>query len=530
MFLLYFTISFSISLLFTFLIKKTAFKLNIVDKPDGDRKIHKKPIPLLGGLAIFFAYFLILFFLKDKLLVGDLNIFHWFGFFIGAVFIVIGGVLDDKYNLPAKWQIVWPILASVAVILGGVNIEKISNPFGGFIYFSTFLSSAIIFLWILGMTYTTKLLDGLDGLASGVSAIGALVIFLFTISDKYYQPDIALASFIFFAVLCGFLVFNFNPAKIFLGESGSLLLGYVIGVLAIISGGKIAIALLVIGLPALDVLWTILRRIFSGKNPFKHADRKHLHHRLIDLGFSQKQAVLFFYSVSAVFGLSALFLQSKGKLLALIILLVLMFFLVVFLYYLERRKNLSFLKISWTKRRTKKEKLLLHICCAPCGIYLISEILLKKYDVVLYFYNSNIDTLEEYNQRLSWVKKIAEDYKLKLEIEPYNHDVWLSKIKGLEKEPERGARCFVCYYDRLLKTAEKAKSLAIKNFYTTLLVSPYKDSKKINELGLDLSFKYSLNFLKLDFDQNDLYKKSTELAKEKEFYRQKYCGCEFAKR
>jgi len=518
MFLLYFVTFFILAIFFTLFVKKIANHFGIIDKPDGDRKIHKKATPLLGGLAIFLAYFLGIFICKNELLSGNLEIYHWLGFFVGAVFIVVGGVLDDKYNLPAKWQIVWPILASISVILGGVSIEKISNPFGGFFYFSAFLSSFIIFLWLMGMTYTTKLLDGLDGLASGVSAIGALVIFLFTISDKYYQPDIALASFLFFAVLCGFLVLNFNPAKIFLGESGSLLLGYVLGVLAIISGGKIAIALLVLGLPALDVLWTIFRRIISGKNPFKASDRKHLHHRLIDLGLNQKQAVLFFYFISSVFGLSGLFLQSRGKFLALGLLLFLMLGLILFLYYLENKKKI------------KKEKLLLHICCAPCGLLLISDILIKKFEIVLYFYNPNIDTVDEYNRRLDPVKKIADKYNLKLEIEPYNHEEWLTKVCNLEKEPERGARCFVCYQDRLLKTASKARQLNINNFYTTLLVSPHKDSVKIKELAGRISLENKLDFINLIFDQVGLSKGSNKMAKLEGFYCQKYCGCEFSKK
>lgn len=191
-------LSISVAIAFTFLVKFLAFRLRIVDIPNSDRKIHKKPIPLMGGLAIFLAYFLILFFFKKNLLMGDLNFQHWLGFFVGAVFLLIGGLLDDKYNFSPKWQIVWPILAAIAIISGGVGIEKIINPLGGFIFFPFWFSSIIIFLWILGMTYTTKLLDGLDGLASGVSAIGALIIFLFTISSKYYQPDIAIASLIFF--------------------------------------------------------------------------------------------------------------------------------------------------------------------------------------------------------------------------------------------------------------------------------------------------------------------------------------------
>lgn len=503
-----------LSIYFTFKVKKLALRFNIVDKPDFARKIHQKPIPLLGGLAVFLAFFLTLFLFREHLLTGDLRPNHWLGFALGGLFLLIGGILDDKYNLAPKWQFIWPILASLAVVWGGVSIEKISNPSGGFIFLPLAVSSAFIFLWILGMTYTTKLLDGLDGLASGVSAIGALIIFLFTITSKYYQPDIALASIIFLGVLLGFLIFNFNPAKIFLGESGSLLLGYILGVLAIISGGKIAIALLVMGLPILDVLWTILRRLFSGKNPFRHSDRGHLHHRLIDLGLSQKQTALFFYGVALFFGLGALFLQSRGKVWALLILVLIMIGLVLFFHFLDKKK---------------KKDLLLHICCAPCGAYLISEKLLKDFNITLYFYNSNIDTLEEYQRRLIEVEKMAKNYMLKLEVEPYSHGSWIEKVRGLENEPEKGRRCQVCYFDRLEKTAKLCQERNIKNFYTTLVTSPYKDYERIMVMGNKLAQDYNLNFLNLDFDRDDLYRKSVELAKKENFYRQKYCGCEFVK-
>lgn len=486
-----------------------ALRFQIVDKPNIERKIHSKPIPLMGGLAIFISFFLVLFIFKEHLVAGDLNYHHWLGFFVGAIFLLIGGILDDKYNLAPIWQLIGPILAIIAVIGGGVRIEEVSHPLGGFIPFSWGLSSLIIFIWLLGMIYTTKLLDGLDGLASGVSAIGALIIFLFTISTKYYQADLALASLAFFAVLLGFLVFNFNPAKIFLGESGSVLLGYILGVLAIISGGKIAIALLVLGLPVLDLLWTIIRRLWAGKNPFRSADRKHLHHRLLDLGLSQRKAVLFFYLVAAFFGFSALLLQSQGKLLALGALALLMLVLVIFFYFQDRKK------------------VLVHICCAPCGDYLLSDILMKKYEPVLYFYNPNIDSYEEYERRLQGVKKLAEDYNLKLIIEAYNHKVWLEMIKGLEQEPERGSRCWLCYHDRLEKTAQIAKQNGIDNFYTTLVTSVYKDLGRIKEFGQSIALEHGLNFLEIDFDRQDLFKKSVERSKEKEYYRQKYCGCEF---
>ncbi|MDO8668392.1 MAG: MraY family glycosyltransferase [bacterium] len=322
----------------TFLVLKLAKKLNITDRPDSDRKLHQGNVPLLGGLAIFLAFFIVLFIFRDQLLVGDLLIRHWLGFFVGGCFLMIGGFLDDKYNLKSIQQFIFPCLAIASVILGGVHIEKITNPFGGYFYLGA-ISAVLIAFWLLGMMYTTKLLDGLDGLVSGITAIGALVIFLFTMSEKYYQPDLALAALVLAAACFGFLFFNWHPARIFLGEGGSLFLGYALGVLAIISGGKIAIALLVMGIPILDVLWTILRRLAQGKNPFKSSDRQHLHFRLLEAGLSVRKAVLLFYAISIIFGLSALLLQSIGKVFALVALASLMLLVVIFFAYLDRKRK-----------------------------------------------------------------------------------------------------------------------------------------------------------------------------------------------
>jgi len=343
-FLLIFITAVLLSAVFTFLIKKISLKYNILDRPDSERKIHKKPIPLLGGAAIFLSFFLILFFVKDRLLAGNLDIYHWLGFFAGACFLMLGGFLDDKYNLAPGKQIIFPILAILAIIIAGVEIEKITNPIGGFFYFNKAflfisLSDIFIFLWLLGMMYTTKILDGLDGLVSGVVMIGAVVIFIFTMTSKYYQPDIGLAALVLAGACLGFLVFNWHPAKIFLGEGGSLLLGFILGVLAIISGGKVAIALLVIGIPIIDLAWTILRRLIDKKNPFSFADRKHLHFRFLDLGFSVRQTVLIFYAFAVIFGLIALLLQSRGKILALGILCATMVVIVVKFSYLDKKTN-----------------------------------------------------------------------------------------------------------------------------------------------------------------------------------------------
>ena len=339
----------------TLAVKKIAVYFKIVDQPDtggdgatagstiGDgasagRKIHTRPIPLLGGVAIFIAYFGLLFLFSGRFLAGNLRWSHLIGFFIGALIITIGGVLDDKYNLKPSQQIIFPLLAIAAVILGGVEIAKITNPFGGFLNLQSlvFISPLLIALWLLGMMYTTKLLDGVDGLVSGMSAVGGLIIFLFTLTTRYYQPDIAFAAALLVGACLGFLIFNWHPAKIFLGESGSLLLGYILGVLAIISGGKIAIALLVMGIPILDVAWTIIRRLLKGQNPFKFADRGHLHYRLLSLGIGQRKTVLIFYALSLIFGLSGLFLQSRGKFWALAVLVIIMLLLVIGFWSLDR--------------------------------------------------------------------------------------------------------------------------------------------------------------------------------------------------
>ncbi len=356
-YLFIFIASLILALGLSFLIRKIAFYFNIVDRPDSGRKIHKKEIPLLGGVAIFITFFLFLFLFSDRFLSGNLDFRHLLGFFIGALIIMIGGVLDDKYNLKPGVQIIFPVLAVVAVIVGGVEIEKITNPLGGYIYLKQLfiVGPILIAAWLLGMMYTTKLLDGVDGLVTGIGAIGGLVIFLFTLTSKYYQPDIAFAAILLSGAALGFLILNFNPAKIFLGEGGSLLFGYILGVLAIISGGKIAIALLIMGVPILDTVWTILRRLIRGNNPFRSADKKHLHHRLLDLGLSQKQTVFIFYALSLLFGISALFLQSTGKILALGALALVMLLIVLGFWLLEKKNS--------------KPRLLLHICCAPCGTF-----------------------------------------------------------------------------------------------------------------------------------------------------------------
>lgn len=516
-FILPFLASFILSVFLTLGVKKIALRFSLVDKP-GERKIHTKAVPLLGGVAIFLSFFAVLFLYADRFLAGNLDWRHLLGFFIGALLIIIGGALDDKYNLPAKWQIVFPLLAILAVVIGGVEIEKITNPLGGFIFLKDLVvvGPALIALWLLGMMYTTKLLDGVDGLVSGVGAIGALVIFLFTLTTKYFQPDIALAAIILFGSGLGFLIFNFYPAKIFLGEGGSLFFGYSLGVLAIISGGKIAIALLIMGIPILDVAWTIMRRLFQGKNPFRFADNKHLHHRLLSLGLNQWQTVLVFYFFSLVFGLSGLFLQSRGKLFVLLLLLLIMLAIVIVFQFLDKHQE------------KLKPSLLLHICCAPCATYISSVRLLPRYRLTWFFYNPNLVSREEFDKRLQYVKLMATKFSIPLVVVPYEHGKWCTLVKGREGDVERGARCQLCYLDRLRATVNLAAAKKFDFFATSLTVSPYKDKEAIEKISRKLAAEKGVKFLEEDFQADDAYRRSQELAKELEMYRQKFCGCEYS--
>ena len=243
---------------------------------------------------------------------------HYLGLFAGALILLIGGYIDDRHKIPPAWQFVFPILAALFAISGGLEVRKITNPFGGYVFPGAF-SDILVFLWLIGMMYTTKLLDGLDGLATSVGSVGVLMVLLLAGSVAFFQPDMAYFSAILLGAFLGFLVWNLHPAKVFLGEGGSLLIGYILGALAVIAGSKIATLLLVMGVPILDVLWVMVRRIRKRQGLFK-GDRKHLHHRLYDAGFSENQVVLLYTALALVFGLLTLVLSSFAKLLALILL------------------------------------------------------------------------------------------------------------------------------------------------------------------------------------------------------------------
>ena len=331
--------AFVVSVICTPVVIWFASRFGFLDMPGDPRKIHKTPIPRLGGLAIFVSFFAVLaVFLSQSQVVyealhqnlGVILPKHLWGIFVAGAVLMIFGALDDKYDLKPRYAFAGPILAALIIIGSGIGITFITNPLGGLFYLDQFTTTFLVwhgipyrifwladiftFVWLMGMMYTTKLLDGLDGLVTGVSGLGAL--FIFFLSLQINQPFTALMAAILFGANLGFLIFNFNPAKIFLGEGGSVWAGFMIGVLSIVSGGKVATAFLIMGLPLLDVVWIILRRLLVEKHSLATADKKHIHHRLLDAGLSQRSAVLILYFVTATFGLAALFLQSFGKLVA----------------------------------------------------------------------------------------------------------------------------------------------------------------------------------------------------------------------
>jgi UDP-GlcNAc:undecaprenyl-phosphate GlcNAc-1-phosphate transferase len=323
-----FMIAFGVAVLTTPLVKKIAFKMGAIDFPEDDRRMHKEPIAKLGGLAIVFGFLAALLFIY----VGSFfDLYKSFkpdrqllGFLAGIVIIVVMGVIDDVKNLRARYKLIFQLAAAIVIVLMGTRIQYVTNPFSdiGFSELSPLISYPLTIVWIMGITNALNLIDGLDGLAAGVSSIASIsLIFISVIMQRW---DTAILTAALAGSTLGFLPYNLNPAKIFMSDTGSNFLGFVLGVISVQGTIKsyaavaIAVPLLVLGLPLFDTLFAIARRVVSGK-PIMGADRGHLHHRLIDLGLSQKQAVLIMYIVSATLGICAVLLAGKGAIAAIIL-------------------------------------------------------------------------------------------------------------------------------------------------------------------------------------------------------------------
>lgn len=297
-------VAFIASILLTPLVKRLAFRIGAVDAPNY-RKVHARIMPRLGGLAIYGAFIIGFFFLK---FMTGFESPYMYAILIAATIIVITGVIDDMHEISAKAKLIGQVLAAGIVVFGGgIQINEINLPFGGEIAFG-WLSIPLTILWIVGITNAINLIDGLDGLAAGVSTI-ALITLAAMAMTMGNGIVIAMAS-ILAASTIGFLFYNFHPAKIFMGDTGALFLGFMISVFALLGFKNVTVIALIIpvimlGVPISDTFFAIVRRLRM-KQKWSDPDKSHLHHRLLDLGFSHRQTVLLIYAIAIMFGIAAI--------------------------------------------------------------------------------------------------------------------------------------------------------------------------------------------------------------------------------
>ena len=314
-------VAFVFSFISTPLVKHLAIKWKAVDIPKDGRRMHKSPIPRLGGLAIIFG------FIVSMLCFGVMTR-EVMSIMAGALIIAVMGIVDDIKTLDAKPKFLIQIFAASIVVIGGnMKIQVFTNPIiwsdSAYLLLPDWISVILSIVWIVFITNSVNFIDGLDGLAAGVSAIMSVsMVFIATQLREYYVAVIGVALM---GSCFGFLPYNFNPAKIFMGDTGSTFLGFILASLSIIGVFKsyaiisFAVPLLILGLPMFDAIFAMIRRVSKGQNPMQ-ADRGHFHHRLIDMGFSQKQSVFILYMISGVLGLSAIILAESGSLRAMLLL------------------------------------------------------------------------------------------------------------------------------------------------------------------------------------------------------------------
>ncbi len=321
-----------IAFIATPVVKSLAFKVGAVDVPKDARRMHDHPIPRMGGLAIFLGFLLaVLIFVPLTSAMGnsgaELLSDSTKGMLLGAIIIVILGVFDDIYDLPAKFKFVVQIIAAIVAAVSGNVIDVISNPnvFSQNPWLELgWLSYPVTIIWIVAVTNAVNLIDGLDGLACGVSTISSMT--MLVIALLVSEVNVAVMMGALAGACLGFLPYNLNPAKIFMGDTGSTFLGFILATMSVQGMFKMytiisfVVPFLMLGLPIFDTCFAFIRRIAHGQSPM-HPDRSHVHHRLIDMGFTQKQAVGILYVISAILGLSAVILTTSGALKAMIFLL-----------------------------------------------------------------------------------------------------------------------------------------------------------------------------------------------------------------
>jgi UDP-GlcNAc:undecaprenyl-phosphate GlcNAc-1-phosphate transferase len=308
-----FVTAFILALIITPLSARLGYHFNLTAQPGG-RRVHQGEMPRIGGVALFAG------FVGAGLLVFTLSAFHiWSplspedgkllrGVLLGSIMVFAFGLWDDARELSAWPQFAAQFAAALLAIGFDIIVERATLPIFGYLEFPAWITYPLTIFWIVGMMNTVNWLDGLDGLAAGVAAIASLLFAVHAYSLG--QSMVALFPLALAAACLGFLPFNFHPARVFMGSSGSMLLGFALASLSILAPAKVATALLVLGIPILDVIWLIIQRWRQRGNPII-AGRDHLHYRLLDLGLTQRQIVLLYYTFCATFGLLALLIEDR---------------------------------------------------------------------------------------------------------------------------------------------------------------------------------------------------------------------------
>ncbi|MEO8625441.1 MAG: MraY family glycosyltransferase, partial [Candidatus Limnocylindrales bacterium] len=327
-----------VSLLLTPLTIRYAARLGAIDEPDQGRRVHETPIPRTGGIAVAASFVIVgvaglainaVFHFAPPL--REVRTPQLIALFLGVGLGGLLGYLDDRLQLRARWQFIGQfVLAAIAVALG-IGIEKFPNPFGGAPYqvaggllvhiagygFDIGVA-AITTIWIVGMLNSVNFVDGLDGLLGGIALIAVSTLGIVSLTGESVQPAVAVMCGLMAGALLGFLRYNFHPARVFIGTSGVFAVGYALAALSVLGTAKLAVALLVLGVPIIDTFWIIIRRTLSGRSPFS-ADRGHFHHRLLDLGLSHRQAVLLIYAICIVLAALSLILPGSSQITAFLV-------------------------------------------------------------------------------------------------------------------------------------------------------------------------------------------------------------------
>ena len=322
-----FILAFIVSFMATPYTIKIANKIGAVDIPKDKRRMHTKKMPKYGGLAVILGFLVSMLYLIAVMSIeGSLDLFttqeygkKLFGILLGIGVIIITGTLDDIKTLKPWQELIGQTLAAIIVVLFGIQIEHLDIPFLYRIGFNETFSIIITVLWIVGVTNAINLIDGLDGLSSGISLISCIsLLIIFILNDSPIIATVIVTAMA--GAIVGFLPFNFSPAKTFIGDVGSNFLGFMLAIVSILGVAKtytaavIVLPVIVLGLPIFDVIFAIIRRIIKGKSikaVFK-PDKGHLHHKLVEKGFTPKQAVLILYGLSASLGMFAIILLDSG--------------------------------------------------------------------------------------------------------------------------------------------------------------------------------------------------------------------------